>query len=142
VAHKKPKKITEEADELNRNRHHLRHSKYTIGKRQAHAWAAYWDEISSYGGPTEQPLAKFVEYQQSIRNAFTRSEMPERLSIPIPMHIRITHRLIMDLPIKSREAMFVWHFGDFDEVVSLLGEYKAEPQIIKDIYRRIGTVHG
>ena len=113
-------------------------SDYRRGKGMVSAWASHWDAIADIASARTTIEAKMVEYRQSIRTAFSHSEMPELLMVAMPPYIRVTHRCIMGLPVPQREAVLVWHFGDNDERLNMFGRDDREPSKLNAIYKGIG----
>ena len=104
----------------------------------AHTWAAHWDAIADQSSRGKTVEAELMEYHQSIRVAFTTSEMPEILMTVMPPYVRSSHQHIMALPVEQREALVVWHFGDESERRAAFDSSGKEPSRMGAIYRKLG----
>ena len=116
-------------------------SDYKRGKAMVQEWDHYWNIIADYSDSGSTIEAKIVEYQTSIRTAFTSRLEPDIMLTAMPSYLRTTHHVIMDLPIDQREALLVWHFGDDDERRAVFGRTDREPNKMVQIYRIMGRRH-
>ena len=101
-------------------------------------WKWHWERIERKSSSHITVEGQLIDYQQAIRTAFTGSHVPEYMLTVMPAHIMVTQRIIMNLPVRQREALLVWTFGDDDERLELFGRKDAIPSKIKDVYRKIG----
>ena len=116
-------------------------SDYKRGKAMVQEWDHYWNIIADYSDSGSTIEAKIVDYQTSIRTAFTARLEPDIMLTAMPSYLRITHHVIMDLPIDQREALLVWHFGDNEERRAVFGRIDREPNKMVQIYRTMGRRH-
>ena len=113
-------------------------SDYKRGKANVADWVDHWNRVADFADSRTTIEGKMSEYGQAIRVAFTNAHVPDILATTMRPHVRVTHRVIMGLPVDQRESLIVWAFGDDDEVITLFGRKDREPSKIKPIYQKIG----
>ena len=116
-------------------------SDYKRGKAAVQEWDHYWNVIADYSDSGSTIEAKIVDYQTSIRTAFTARLEPDLMLTVMPSYIRATQYIIMDLEPKKNLILLNWLWGDEKERREFFQRIDREPREIIDIYRMVGRRH-
>jgi len=113
-------------------------SDYTYGKGLVKDWADHWREFAEAPTVGAQPLARFVDYQQVVRAAFTSVHIPDIIGTRMPQKVEVVHILIRKMSSLHQLRVYMWHLGLPDQILKYFGPGVREPRVLIPIYEKIG----